>query len=153
MEGDARSAEEAGVPGYNSFIPSKPYEEFQIDLLFFTKQGEAEPRAEVKKIDDGAQAPAEAEEPPRKKYRPGLIMVDTFSKYCAIVILLGGKTMVSVAAGLMEALNQMGCYKDGDHLQRQRTSTDIQSNARVVRREENKTLDDTRARASSGEDY
>ena len=38
------------VSGYNSFIPSKPYEEFQIDLLFFTKEGEAEPKAEVKKI-------------------------------------------------------------------------------------------------------
>ena len=43
-------------------------------------------------------------------------MVDTFSKYCAIVILLGGKTTVSVATGLMEALNKMGCYKDGNHL-------------------------------------
>ena len=42
-------------------------------------------------------------------------MVDTFSKYCAIVILLGGKTTVSVATGLMEALNKMGCYKDGNH--------------------------------------
>ena len=102
-------AQKKQVSGYNSFIPSKPYEEFQIDLLFFTKEGEAEPRAEVKKIDDEAQAPAEAEEQPRKKYIPGLIMVDTFSKYCAIVILLGGKTTVSVATGLMEALNKMGC--------------------------------------------
>ena len=84
--------------------------------MFFTKEGEAEPRAEVKKIDDEAQAPAEAEEQPRKKYMPGLIMVDTFSKYCAIVILLGGKTTVSVATGLMEALNKMGCYKDDNHL-------------------------------------
>ena len=47
-------AQKKQVSGYNSFIPSKPYEEFQIDLLFFTKEGEAEPRAEVKKIDEEA---------------------------------------------------------------------------------------------------
>ena len=43
-------------------------------------------------------------------------MVDTFSKYCVIVILPAGKTTGSVAAGLMEALNKMECYKDGNHL-------------------------------------
>ena len=92
-------AQKKQVSGYNSFIPPKPYEEFQIDLLFFTKEGEAEPKAEVKKIDEEAQAPAEEDEPPRKKYIPGLIMVDTFSKYCVIVILPDGKTTGSVAAG------------------------------------------------------
>ena len=61
------------VSGYNSFILSKPYDEFQIDLLFFTKEGEAEPKAEVKKIDEEAQAPAEEDEPPRKKYIPCLL--------------------------------------------------------------------------------
>ena len=101
-------AQKKQVHGYNSFIASKPYEEFQIDLLFFTKEGEAEPRAEVAKIDEEAK--------PRKKYVPGLIMVDTFSKYCVIVILLEGKTTVSVATGLMEALTLMGCYKEGGRL-------------------------------------
>ena len=43
-------------------------------------------------------------------------MVDTFSKYCVIVFLPARKTTGSVAAGLMEALNLMGCYKDGNHL-------------------------------------
>ena len=28
-------AQKKQVPGYNSFIPAKAYEEFQIDLLFF----------------------------------------------------------------------------------------------------------------------
>ena len=43
-------------------------------------------------------------------------MADTFSKYCVIVILTGGKTTVSVATGLMEALTLMGCYNAGNHL-------------------------------------
>ena len=122
---EALEAHKKQVPGYNSFIASKPYEEFQIDLLFFTKEGAAEPKTEVKKIDEEAAAAAaapapaagaEAEAEPKKKYIPGLIMVDTFSKYCVIVILLGGKTTVSVATGLMEALTLMGCYEDSGHL-------------------------------------
>ena len=52
-------AQKKQVHGYNSFIASKPYEEFQIDLLFFTKEGEAEPRAEVQKIDEAAAPAAE----------------------------------------------------------------------------------------------
>ena len=52
-------AQKKQVSGYNSFIPSKPYEEFQIDLLFFTKEGEPEPKAEVKKIDEEAKAEEE----------------------------------------------------------------------------------------------
>ena len=147
-------AQKKQVSGYNSFIPLKAYEEFQIDLLFFTKEGEPEPKAEVKKIN----AEAEEEEPdavPKKVYIPGLIMVDTFSKYCLIVILPAGKTTGSVAAGLMEALNIMGCNKAGHHVPEtiQRTSANIQSNARVVRRKGDTTLDDAGARASSGEDY
>ena len=63
-----------------------------------------------------AAAAADEEEAPKKVYIPGLIMVDTFSKYCVIVILLGGKTTVSVATGLMEALTLMGCYEDSGHL-------------------------------------
>ena len=43
-------------------------------------------------------------------------MADTFSKYCVIVILPAGKTTGSVAAGLMEALNLMGCYEAGHHV-------------------------------------
>ena len=37
---EALEAHKKRCPAYNSFIPSKPYEEFQIDLLFFTKEGE-----------------------------------------------------------------------------------------------------------------
>ena len=44
---------------------------------------------------------------PKNIYIPGLIMVDTFSKYCVIVIPPKGKTTGSVASGLMEALNIM----------------------------------------------
>ena len=111
----------------------KAYEEFQIDLLFFTKEGDPEPRAEVKKLEEEARVEEEAEKEnePKKKYKPlkakkkpkpklkyvpGLIMVDTFSKYCVIVILPAGKTTASVAAGLMEALNLMGCYEAGNHI-------------------------------------
>ena len=43
-------------------------------------------------------------------------MVDTFSKYCSIVILIEGKTTVRVATVLFEGLTQMGCYKAGNHL-------------------------------------
>ena len=52
----------------------------------------------------------------RLTYVPGIIAVDTFSKLCSIVILTGGKTTVSVATGLFEALTNMGCYEDGHHL-------------------------------------
>ena len=107
-------AQKKQVSGYNSFIPSKAYEEFQIDLLFFTKEGEPEPKAEVREID--ADAEEEPDAVPKKVYIPGLIMVDTFSKYCVIVILPKGKTTGSVAAGLMEALNIMGCNKAGQHM-------------------------------------
>ena len=178
-------AQKKQVPGYNSFIASKPYEEFQIDLLFFTPEGKPEPRAEVKKIDDedklaederlaeeakekeeerlgeearlkeeaDKKAKKEAAKKAKKKksakelkeekekaekekkeqeekekkekeekekakkekkkkkpkvtYIPGLIAVDTFSKHCTIVILTGGKTTVSVATGLFEALTTM----------------------------------------------
>ena len=37
-------AQKKQEPGYNSFIPEKPYEEFQVDLLFFTQEGEPEPK-------------------------------------------------------------------------------------------------------------
>ena len=47
-------AQKEKVSGYNSFIPSKPYEEFQIDLWFFAKEGEQEPKTEVEKIDEEA---------------------------------------------------------------------------------------------------
>ena len=60
-------AQKKQVPGYNSFIASKPYEEFQIDLLFFTQDGKPEPKAEVKKIDEDVRLAEEDDEAKEKE--------------------------------------------------------------------------------------
>ena len=77
--------------------------------MFFTKEGEPEPKAEVKKLDEEAKAEEEEDKgkakkkkkkpKPKLKYVTGLIMVDTFSNYCVLVILPAGKTTGSVTAG------------------------------------------------------
>ena len=46
--------------GYNSFRANDPFEEFQVDLLFFTQEGEQEPKYEV----EAEEAEEEAEEEP-----------------------------------------------------------------------------------------
>ena len=45
--------------GYNSFIASKPFEEFQIDLMFFSDL--------------------------KQEINTGLILVDIFSKFCQVI--------------------------------------------------------------------
>ena len=60
---------------------------------------------------------------PKLTYVPGLIAVDTFSKYCSIVILTGGKTTVSVATGLFEALTNMGATKTATTYRKLSTAT------------------------------
>ena len=87
------------VQGYNSFIANKPFEEFQVDLMFFSEKGDEENKEQVK----GS----------KKKYLPALIMVDTFSKYATVVLLPEGKKNApAIAAGLMEGFGNMGGKPD-----------------------------------------
>ena len=87
------------VQGYNSFIANKPFEEFQVDLMFFSEKGDEENIAQAKSS--------------KKKYLPALIMVDTFSKYATVVLLPEGKKNApAIAAGLMEGFGNMGGKPD-----------------------------------------
>ena len=70
------------LKGYNSFVASKPYEEYQVDLFFMNDL-------------------------PDQEYNLGLLMVDIFTKYTE-VIPLKDKTEGSLLSGLMEGFNKMG---------------------------------------------
>ena len=80
------------------------------------KEKKEQEEKEKKEKEEKEKAKKEKKKKPKVTYIPGLIAVDTFSKYCTIVILTGGKTTVSVATGLFEALTTMGCYEKGNHL-------------------------------------
>ena len=67
--------------GFNSYIASAPYDEFQIDLMFFSD------------LDD-------------QKYRNALLMVDIFSKFVS-VIPMNSKNEGDVLAALIEGFNEM----------------------------------------------
>ena len=68
------------LKGYNSFIVNEPFEEFQIDLVFFPEsEGE---------------------------YKIGLTMIDIFSKY-ATCIPIKSKQVPDVAAGILEGFVKM----------------------------------------------
>ena len=69
-----------GYRGYNSFIAKKAYEEFQVDLCFFTE--------------------------PDLEYNVGLLAVDTFSKYCT-VIPIKSKLIPDVLQGLKDVIVKM----------------------------------------------
>ena len=84
------------LSGFNSFIPNKAYEEFQVDLAFFKHKD--------KDDDDILDA--------------CLIMIDTFSKY-ATAIPIASKETPDVLAGIMEGFVKMGgkpkvIYCDGE---------------------------------------
>ena len=66
--------------GYNSFIASKPFEEFQIDLMFFSDL--------------------------KQEINTGLILVDIFSKFCQ-VIPIKSKQINDVLEGLKKGFEQM----------------------------------------------
>ena len=68
--------------GQNSFIASKPAEEYQMDLMFFTDLKDHE-------------------------YAGGLLMVDIFSKY-TVVIPVKSKQIHDVALGIETAISKMG---------------------------------------------
>ena len=69
------------VRGFNSFIADKPYEEFQMDLLFFN---------DVKD----------------KDYQGGLLMVDIFSKFCSIIP-IKSKTPDEILQAIKESFIKM----------------------------------------------
>jgi len=92
------------LPGYNSFIVNGPYQEFQVDLLFFTEQGQPENKYKAEEIMEQESGPR------RKKYVPAVICVDTFSKYAALEVLHRGKTAASVKDGLKSVFGDMGSF-------------------------------------------
>jgi len=69
-----------GYTGFNSFMANKPYEEYQIDLMFFTE--------------------------PDLEYKVGLLLVDAFSKYCAVVP-LKTKLIPDVLQGIKDGIAKM----------------------------------------------
>jgi len=92
------------LPGYNSFIVNGPYQEFQVDLLFFTEQGQPENKYKAEEIMEQESGPR------RKKYVPAVICVDTFSKYAALEVLHHGKTAASVKDGLKSVFGDIGSF-------------------------------------------
>ena len=67
------------------------------------------PRKEGKE-EESKKRKGKKNKPPRKLV-PALICVDRFSKYASVALLpLERKNKEHIAAGLMEALNEMGCY-------------------------------------------
>ena len=84
---------------YKRQIANKPFEEFQVDLMFFSEKGDEENIVQAKSS--------------KKKYLPALIMVDTFSKYATVVLLPSGKKDApAIAAGMMEGFGNMGGKPD-----------------------------------------
>ena len=69
--------------GYNSFVASEAYEEFQLDLMVFTE--------------------------PQLEYKMGLLIIDIFSKYCVVIPLKTNKTY-EVYRGLVEGFKKMHGY-------------------------------------------
>ena len=80
------------LPGYNSFIVNGPYQEFQVDLLFFSEEGQPENKYKAEEIMDQESGQKNR----RKKYVPVLICVDIFSKYAAMSVLYRGNTASAV---------------------------------------------------------
>jgi hypothetical protein len=72
--------------GQNSYVASKPYEEFQMDLFF------------INDLEN-------------QKMKVGMLIIDIFTKYL-VVIPLNTKDEGDVASGLMEGFNKMGGTPD-----------------------------------------
>ena len=96
------------LPGNNSFIVNGPYQEFQVDLLFFSDEGQPENKYKAEEIMEQESGPKNR----RKKYVPALLCVDTFSKYAALEVLHRGKTATSVKEGLQSVFQDMGSFND-----------------------------------------
>ena len=73
------------LKGYNSFIAPHPYYEYQADLFFIPNDEFLE----------------------NQKFKVGMIMIDIFTKYIAVVPIMS-KSEGDVAAGLIECLHKMG---------------------------------------------
>ena len=88
--------------GWNSFIAHAPFDEFQLDLMFFTE--------------------------PNLEYRIGLLIIDIFSKYCVVVPIKTNK-IDEVFRGLVEGFKKMGGYPKTLHTDNEGalSSTQIQS--------------------------
>ena len=72
------------LSGYNSFVAPYANYEYEIDLFFITKN-----------------------DLPNQKFRVGMIMIDVFSKFMAIVP-IKSKEPPDVLAGIMEGIQKMG---------------------------------------------
>ena len=72
------------LSGYNSFVAPYAKYEYEIDLFFISKN-----------------------DLPNQKFRVGLIMVDVFSKFMAVVA-IKSKDPPDVLAGIMEGIQKMG---------------------------------------------
>lgn len=68
--------------GQNSFVAKKPYQEFQVDIFF------------IKDLQ-------------KQKFTEGLLMIDIFTKYLAVMP-LEGKSVGSITAALLEGFRKMG---------------------------------------------
>jgi len=73
------------LKGYNSFIADKAYQEFQIDIMFFSDL--------------------------KDSFAGGLLLVDIFSKYTQ-VIPVHGKTTDEILDALVEGIRLMGGYPE-----------------------------------------
>ena len=72
------------LSGYNSFIAPHSFYEFEVDSFFITKN-----------------------DLPNQKFKVGLIMIDVFSKFMAVVA-IKSKDPPDVLAGIMEGIQKMG---------------------------------------------
>ena len=50
------------LPGFNSFIVNGPYQEFQVDLLFFSEEGKPENKYKVEEIEEKEKGEQKKEE-------------------------------------------------------------------------------------------
>ena len=73
------------LKGYNSFIANKAYQEYQIDIMFFSDLKES--------------------------YNGGLLFVDIFSKYTQVVP-VHGKTTDEILDALVQGMKLMGGYPE-----------------------------------------
>ena len=77
--------------GYNSFVAPEHGYEYQVDLFFIGKKGDADLK--------------------NQKFDIGMVMIDIFSKY-AVVIPIPSKDVGGIASGILEGINKMGKKPD-----------------------------------------
>jgi hypothetical protein len=81
---DRNLVKKNNLPGYNSFIPDRPKQEYSIDLAFFN---------DLKTDED-------------RKFSTCMFCIDPFDKYAAAVP-LKSKQPPDILAGLMEGFHKM----------------------------------------------